>query len=105
MEAAAQQVRYEASVQAAETLRQQQLQELQQENSNQKIGEGVEKMNQLASAANNAAAAAAEAAPLGMLAVVVVIPRLAVSTKSGTVIRLTRNTRLMRMAMLLKQLN
>ena len=64
MEAAAR-ARYEASVQAAETLKQQQLQELQQEKTNQKIGEGVEKMNQLASAANNAAAAAAKVGAAG----------------------------------------
>ena len=45
------------TIAAAETLRQQQLQEMQQKNTNQAIDQGVQKMNQLASAANSAAAA------------------------------------------------
>ena len=53
------------TIAAAETLRQQQLQEVQQGRTNQKIGEGVERMNQLASAANNAAAAASKVGAAG----------------------------------------
>ena len=53
------------TIAAAEVLRKQQLQELQQQKTNQKIDEGVQKMNQLASATNNAAAAAAKVGAAG----------------------------------------
>jgi hypothetical protein len=43
------------AINAADTLRQQQMQEQQQQRTNEKIGQGVQQMNQLASAAANAA--------------------------------------------------